>query len=317
MSQRSFTMKRKDAIVGISLLLASCSSGPPTPAPSSGPLAKEDLLRQQLTAGGAVNLPAGMWVVNDPPLTTAAGTVLRGAGIGKTIIKYTGTSHLLADNDNVVISDLTLDGSLCPPANPATALGNALAFIRGANSSLVRVRIQSSTAFGVFVNGGTSTRILQCQFDDCGRTYGQDTLGGGPNDDRGHLPNTGVLYNGNVFTNCHGNAIDNCKTSGTWSNNIVLSLASTISSSAGDIIADGGCSSVIIKNNSLHVGSIQVYGATTGCLTIDGEPRGCQILDNVIQTGTLCGAPLCAGIYIVPGYGNSHSGNVIAGVAVD
>ncbi len=312
-------MRRRDAIIGIGLLLVGCSSEPPIPSPTSAPLTKEGMLRQQLATGGLVALPAGTWVVNNPPLSMTAGTLLRGAGIGKTIIKYAGTSHLIADNDNVVISDLTLDGSLCPPANPATALGTALAFLRGKSSMLARVRLQSSTAFGVFVNGGTSTRILNCQFDDCGRTYGDDALGGGPNDDRSHQPNTGVLYDSNVFTNCHGNAIDNCKTIGTWSNNTVLSLATTgpISSSPGDIIADGGCSSVVITHNTLSVGSIQVYGATTGCLAVDGEPQGCQVLDNVIQTGSVCGTPLCPGIYIVPGYGNIHSGNMIGGVAVD
>ncbi len=308
-------MNRKDALVGMSLLLAGCSSG--SVLTSAQRIAcTAGGLRGLICGGGSISLPAGTWVVDDPPLAMLAGTVLRGAGIGKTIIKYTGTSHLIADNDNVVISDLTLDGSLCPPADPNTALGTALAFLQGKDSALLRVRIQSSTAFGVFVHGVTSTTIRSCHFDDCGRTYGDDTLGGGPDDDRGHKPNVGVLYDSNVFTNCHGNAIDNCNATGTWSNNEVLSIAQTgpVTSSAGDIIADGG-TSVIIKTNWLIAGSIQVYGATAGCLLNDGEPQGCQILDNVIQTGTLCNIPLCPGLYVVPG--NTHHGNRIAGILVD
>jgi hypothetical protein len=53
------------------------------------------------------------------------------------------------------------------------------------------------------------------------------------------------------------------------------------------------------------------------CLTNDGEVQGCQIIDNVIQIGMLCGVPLCRGLYIVPGYNDSHHGNIIAGVHVD
>ncbi len=309
-------MKRKDAIIALGLLAAGCSgrgtavpNPSPTPAPSTGP----PTLRSMIAAGGVVTLPAGTWVVDDPPLTMPSGTLIRGAGIGQTIIKYTGATHLFhIASDNVALSDLTVDGSLCPGPAPFDTFDIALVMLEGSKPTLLRVAIQSSPSFGVFVHGSSGPTIQSCQFDDCGRLNGQDTLGGGPSQNF----NTGVLYDSNVFTNCHGNAIDNCATIGTWSNNKVLSLAKTgpTAPNAGDISGDGGASVAVISN-SLTVGSIQVYGATPGCLTTQGEPHGCQILNNVIKIGTLCGTPLCPGLYVVPG--NIHRGNVIAGVLVD
>jgi hypothetical protein len=235
------------------------------------------------------------------------GTIIRGAGIGRTVIKYTGKSHLLIDSDDVVISDLTFDGSLCPD-EPFDTFDPALIFLQSKRTTLLRVRIQSAASFGAFVYGGSPT-IQDCQFDDCGRTNGQDSLGAD------HSVSPGVLYDGNVFTNCHGNAIDNCSTSGTWTNNSVLSVASQLGSLSGDIIADGGSSGIIVRNNRLVVGSIKVYGATPGCLQYHGEPDGCQVIDNVIDIGTLCTTANCNGLYVIPG--NTHHGNIVQGVAVD
>jgi len=218
---------------------------------------------------------------------------------------YTGTGSLINDAPNVTISDLTLDGSLCPGIAPVQ-IGVTLVFLSN-NSTLRRVRMQNAPSFGAFVYGGSPT-IQSCQFDNCCRTNGADALGSDHSDGP-------VLYDSNVFTRCRNNSIDNCgPLTGIWSNNSVLSIAPIHGTDAGDIIVDGGCSGVIVRNNTLMVGGIQVYNAT-GCG--GGEPHGSQIIDNVIQNGTICDTPLCPGLYIVPGYNNTHHGNVIAGVTVD
>lgn len=305
-------MNRKDAIIGIGALLASCSSGTPInqlPRAAFNPpsLENDSDLREVLARGGSIKLPARVYKVSGPPLTMPPGTTVRGAGIDRTIIKYTGKSHLLVDSDGVSISDLAFDGSLCPKA-PFNSFNRALVFLQGRQTTLLRVRIQSAPSFGAFVYGG-SPIIRNCHFDDCGRTNGQDSLGAD------HSRPPGVVYESNKFTNCHGNAIDNCTTSGTWARNSVLSVAQSIGSLSGDIIADGGSTAVTIQNNLLVVGSIKVYGATPGCLEYHGKPHGCRVIANVIKIGKLCKTADCNGLYVIPG--NRHHGNIVNGKRVD
>lgn len=302
-------MKRKESLVGIGALLAGCSSA----AGSFGTAAlrpqelSPDGIRGRLKEGGRVDIPAGRYIIHDPPLTMPAGTIVRGAGIGKTVLKYTGQSHLIIDSDDVKISDLTLDGSRCPPASFST-FDVALVFLQGQRTKWLRVRIQHASSFGAFVYGGSPT-VQDCQFDDNGRTNGQDSLGAD------HSVSPGVLYEGNVFTNCHGNAIDNCSTTGVWKKNHVLSVADELGSLSGDIIADGGSTDIVIEHNRLRVGSIKVYGATPGCRIYHGEPEGCKVINNVIDVGRLCRSPHCNGLFVR--HGNVHYGNVVNGVHVD
>jgi hypothetical protein len=292
-------MNRRDAIIGLGMFLADCSGASTAP---SLPLT----FRQRIAQGGGIDLPAGTWTIDDPGLTLVKGTRLRGAGIGKTIIMYTGTSHLIVDADDVAITDLTLDGSLCPVDNSGT-FDTALVFLVGHNTTYTRVRIQNATGYGAFVFGGIPT-IRSCQFDNNGRTNGDDSLGADHSDGS-------VLYTDNIFTNCNGNAIDNCgPMTGTWTSNTVLSIGPRPGGS-GDVIADGGANGVIVTNNTLVVGSIKVYGATPGCVTSNGLPHGCEVTDNVIQVGSLCQDPNCKGLYVIAG--NSHSGNTVGGVLVD
>jgi hypothetical protein len=300
-------VNRKDSLVGIGLMLAGCSGAGTLGTALRPQEISAEGIRRRLAAGGRVDLPAGNFIIHDPPLTMPAGTIVRGAGIGKTVLRYTGKSHLIVDSDDVQISDLTLDGFLSPPAS-FSSFDQALVFLQGQRTKWLRVRIQHATSFGAFVYGGSPT-VHYCQFDHNGRTNGQDSLGAD------HSVPPGVLYERNVFTNCHGNAIDNCSTTGIWRKNLVLSVAHKVGSLSGDIIADGGAKGIVIEQNRLRVGSIKVYGATPGCRIYHGEPISCKVIHNVIDVGKLCKSPDCNGLFVRRG--NVHYGNVVNGVHVD
>lgn len=218
------------------------------------------------SGGGIVYFPPGTYSISNQILVPDK-VIIQGAGMASTTIKAAAgfpsgrdilhvgpndtqnyTNPGLTYAQNIAVRDIHLDATNTSGVSYGIAAFGVDFFIAE------RVKVSSSSSYGIIVQGSTTTLmkspwVMYCHFNRCGRTGGSDTLGGGHNSDARYIFNT--------FENCYGTAIDNVNvTRALWMGNRSINN----SAGTGSMWSDYGMTDSQIVNNYLHRGSIHIYG---------------------------------------------------------
>ena len=214
--------------------------------------------------GGVVYFPPGTYSISNQIVVPSNVTIL-GAGEQSTTIKAaagfpSGKDVIhLGPNDSqnytetgggqyIEVRDLHIDGTNTSGVSYGIAAFGVDFF------KAVGVRISSTSAYGIIVQGSTTTLmksplVAYCHFNRCGRTGTSDTLGGGNNSDARYIFNT--------FENCYGTAIDNVNvTRALWMGNRSINNGANL----GSMWSDYGMTDSQIIGNYIHRGTIHIYG---------------------------------------------------------
>lgn len=272
------------------------------------------------SGGGIVYFPQGTYSISNQILLPDK-VIIQGAGMASTTIKAASgfpnsrdiihigpndsqnyTNPGLEYAQNIQVRDIHLDGTNTSGISYGIAAFGVDYFIAE------RVKISSTSAYGIIIEGTTSRPmkspwVMYCHFNRCGRNGNGDSLGGGYN--------KGSRYIYNTFENCYGTAIDNVKVSAAlWQGNRSINN----SYGAGSIWSDFSMTDSQIVDNYIESGSIHVYGDLGGGL--QGPPDNILIANNHLKSPS-SSALLVSAVNSVSTFDNVRNLRVIGNLIED
>lgn len=270
-------------------------------------------------AGGTVYIPEGTFDVDELGASIAisllSGVYLRGAGMGATILKNVGNSHVI-NTDTVVdcgIIDITLDGDKDDAGNTS-----ATHCLRGAGVdglTLNRVEFKNAPYYGIGLQTGTIERIKADSI------YIHDTNADGLDIKDNNLDNNDIVFNNVKASNCGIDTIAlgapqaalSIRGVGLFTNifidNIPADAAGFRADQSTPIPADtqGGRRSILSNFNILAGASmttgIGVDIRADSCVVSDGYINGCyygvSVTDSDVSVSNVVAEEMLASAFIV------------------